>query len=76
MSRLTGPFDAALSASESDTVDSVGDLFPQASIRWNRGLHNFMAYTQWGIPVGSYSADRLANIGTNHWSADAGGGYT
>jgi hypothetical protein len=35
-----------------------------------------MAYTMLGVPVGSYDVGRLANIGTNHWSADAGGGYT
>jgi hypothetical protein len=29
-----------------------------------------------GVPVGSYELGRLANIGTNHWSLDAGGGYT
>ena len=39
-------------------------------------MHNFIAYTMAGIPVGAYEADRLANIGTNHWAVDAGGGYT
>ena len=29
-----------------------------------------------GVPVGSYKVGRLANLGTNHWSLDAGGGYT
>src|SRR5205085_10392141 len=40
------------------------------------GAHNFMAYTMGGIPVGTYDTDRLANFSTNHWSVDAGGGYT
>jgi hypothetical protein len=28
------------------------------------------------VPVGAYDKGRLANIGTNHWALDAGGGYT
>ena len=41
-----------------------------------RGSHNFMVYTMAGVPVGDYSASRLANLGTNHWSLDVGGGYS
>ncbi len=73
---LTGPSGGTLTGSQSDTVDSVGDLYPAAYLKWNRGNHNYIAYTMAGIPVGSYSVDRLANLGTNHWSWDAGGGYT
>ena len=35
-----------------------------------------MAYSMAGVPAGSYNAGRLVNLGTNHWSLDAGGGYT
>lgn len=35
-----------------------------------------MVYGTGGVPVGTYSQDRLANLGTNHSSLDAGGGYT
>ena len=73
---LTSPGGAVLSRNASDSLTSVGDLFPTASLRWNNGNHNWMAYTQIGVPVGSYQVGRLANLGTNHWSADAGGGYT
>ena len=73
---LTGPGGGVLSRSESDSLTAVGDLYPSASLRWNHGVHNTMVYTMLGVPVGSYKAGRLANIGTNHWSADAGGGYT
>jgi hypothetical protein len=34
---------------------------------------------QWqlaGIPADSCQLGRLASIGLNHWSIDAGGGYT
>lgn len=73
---LTSPSGGVQSGGQSDTLESVGDLYPTASLKWNRGNHNFLAYTMAGVPVGSYSAGRLANLGTNHWSLDAGGGYT
>ena len=75
-STLTGPGGSAVSGSQSDSLTSVADLYPMGSLKWNRGVHNYMAYTMLGVPVGSYEAGRLANIGTNHWSADVGGGYT
>ena len=73
---LTGPGGGVVSGRESDSLTSVGDLYPTASLKWNDGNHNWMAYTMAGVPVGCYSAGRLANLGTNHWSLDAGGGYT
>ena len=73
---LTGPGGGILAGSQSDTLTSVGDLFPSASIRWNDGVHNTMVYTMIGVPVGSYKKGRLANIGSNHWAVDMGGGYT
>ena len=73
---LKGPAGDVLSAAESDSLTAFGDLYPSASLRWNHGVHNTMGYAMLGVPVGSYKAGRLANIGTNHWAADAGGGYT
>ena len=73
---LTGPGGGVLSGSASDSLTAFGDLFPSASLRWNHGVHNTMVYIMGGVPVGSYDVDRLANIGLNHWSVDAGGGYT
>jgi hypothetical protein len=73
---LTGPGGSALSGGQSDSLTSAADLYPMGSLKWNRGVHNYMAYTMLGVPVGSYEAGRLANLGTNHWSADVGGGYT
>ena len=73
---LTGPGGAVLSRNESDSLTSVGDLYPSGALRWNHGNHNAMVYTMLGVPVGSYAVGRLANLGTNHWSADVGGGYT
>ena len=73
---LTGPGGGTLTGRQSDSRTGVGDLYPSASLRWNRGVHNYMAYAMAGVPVGAYDAARLANLGINHWSLDAGGGYT
>jgi hypothetical protein len=73
---LTGPRGATLIGGVSDSRTSVGDLYPMAALKWNRGVHNFMAYTMADVPVGSYDRANLANIGSNHWALDAGGGYT
>jgi len=72
----TGPGGTVLTRGQTDSLTSVGDLYPTANLKWNDGNHNYMAYTMAGVPVGSYTAGRLANLGTNHWSLDAGGGYT
>jgi len=60
----------------SDTVSGFGDLYPQFALRWNAGVHNYLAYITGDIPVGSYSSTRLANIGIGHAAIDVGGGYT
>lgn len=73
---LSGPGGGTIGGGRRDTRTGVGDLYPLGTLKWNDGMHNLMAYTMAGIPVGSYSAERLANIGTGHWSIDAGGGYT
>ena len=73
---LTGPGGGTLSGSASDSLTDVADLYPSASLRWNHGVHNTMVYAMAGVPIGGYEVGRLANIGTNHWSVDAGGGYT
>lgn len=64
------------SDSISDSVTSVGDLYPNFALRWNAGVNNFMVYTTGDIPVGAYDSMRLSNIGLGHGAIDAGGGYT
>lgn len=59
-----------------DSVTGFGDLFPQFSMRWNSGVHNFMTYLTGDIPVGAYDSTRLANIGIGHGAIDGGFGYT
>jgi len=64
------------SGSVADSVTGFGDLYPVAAIRWNAGVHNFIAYATGDIPVGAYDPNRLVNIGIGHGAIDGGGGYT
>ena len=73
---LTGPFGRQLSGGRSDSLTGATDIYSIGELKWRSGRNNYMAYGMLGIPVGSYDKNRLANIGTNHWSIDAGGGYT
>jgi hypothetical protein len=58
------------------SVSGFGDLIPQVSLRWNKGVHNFMTYATGDIPVGTYDPNRLANLGIGHGAIDGGFGYT
>jgi hypothetical protein len=59
-----------------DTTTGFSDLYPIASLAWNRGVHNWMTYVTGDIPTGDYDPTRLSNIGIGHAAIDAGGGYT
>jgi hypothetical protein len=71
-----GQFAATRMGSIGDSITSVGDLYPQATLKWNAGVHNFMTYLTGDIPVGAYDPSRLANLGIGHGAIDGGGGYT
>jgi hypothetical protein len=71
-----GPLVTNRMGSIGDSVTSVSDLYPLASLKWNIGVHNFMTYVTGDIPVGAYDSTRLANIGLGHGAIDSGGGYT
>jgi hypothetical protein len=71
-----GPFGTVRSGSLSDTLVSVGDLYPVMSLKWHNGVHNWMTYVTGDIPVGDYQPTRLANTGIGHGAIDGGGGYT
>jgi hypothetical protein len=58
------------------SVGGFGDLYPQAFLRWNSGVHNYMTYVTGDIPVGAYDPQRLANLGIGHGAVDGGFGYT
>jgi hypothetical protein len=76
LTAMIGGLSATRVGGISDSLWGVADLYPLASLRWNQGVHNFMVYGTGDIPVGSYDASRLANIGIGHGAADGGVGYT
>jgi hypothetical protein len=71
-----GQFAAMRMGSIGDSITSFGDLYPEATLKWNAGVHNFMTYLIGDIPVGAYDPSRLANLGIGHGAVDGGGGYT
>jgi hypothetical protein len=71
-----GPLGFTVGGSRTDDVTAGGDLSPQASLRWNSGVNNWMVYVTGDVPVGLYSATSLANMGIGHGTIDFGGGYT
>lgn len=73
---LTGPRGNTVSGSRTEDLTGFGDVFPQATLKWNDGVNNYMTYLTGGIPVGAYDPDRLANLGIGHGAVDWGGGYT
>jgi hypothetical protein len=76
ISGTLGPFPFFRSDSLSQTVEGFGDLYPMATLRWNRGVDNYMLYVTGDIPGGLYSSSNLANIGIGHGAVDSGVGYT
>ena len=60
----------------SDSRWGFADVYPQASLRWNTGVNNFMVYMMGDVPVGTYDSSRLANFGIGHGAIDGGVGYT
>ena len=72
---LGGPgFTVGRSLTES--VTGFGDLAPEALLRWNFGVNNFMTYVTGNLTTGRYDPTRIANLGIGHNAIDAGGAYT
>jgi hypothetical protein len=71
-----GGLTATRFGSISDARDGFSHLYPQASLRWNSGVNNYMACMSGDIPVGTYDSSRLANFGIGHGAIDGGIGYT
>jgi len=76
LTAAAGPIVATRTGILGDSLVSYGDLVPNATLRWNHGVNNYMAYITGDVPVGNYDPMRLANLGLGHWTVDAGGGYT
>jgi hypothetical protein len=70
------PFSFIRSESVGDSVTGAGDLYPQATLKWNNGVNNFMVYATGDVPVGTYSATSLSSLGIGHGAVDGGAGYT
>src|SRR5262245_42886420 len=73
---LIGPRGRTITGSREEAVWGFGDVIPAATMKWNDGVNNYMAYVTGAIPVGSYEQDRLANLGLGHGAIDGGGAYT
>jgi hypothetical protein len=58
------------------TLASGASTAPMAQIHWSSGVNNWMTYATRNVPVGTYNARDLANIGIGHGAIDGGGGYT
>jgi hypothetical protein len=76
LTAMVGPLSVTRQGSISDSTLGVGDLYPKATLRWNKGVNNFMTYVTGDIPVGDYSSTSLANLGIGHGAVDGGAGYT
>jgi hypothetical protein len=76
LSASLGPLTLTRYGSISDSLTAFGDLIPQASLRWNSGVHNVMIYGTTNIRVGSYESTRLANTGLGFNAWVGGLGYT
>ena len=76
LNAAVGPIDFTVSGGREDSVTGFGDLIPQASLRWNMGVHNVMTYVTGNAPIGAYDSRRFANLGIGHAAIDSGAGYT
>jgi hypothetical protein len=70
---LTGPLGNTISGERGQSIWGFGDVYPQASLKWNFGVHNLMTYVMGNVPIGAYDPNRLANLGIGHASIDWGG---
>jgi hypothetical protein len=73
---LAIPNGPTISGQRTDSVSGFGDLYPMATLKWNKGVHNYLWYLTGDIPVGNYKPARLANLGIGHGAIDSGVGYT
>jgi hypothetical protein len=71
-----GPIPFSRTIALSDTTTGFSDLVPQFSLRWNFGVSNVMTYITGAVPIGTYNAADLANLGAGHSALDGGVGYT
>jgi hypothetical protein len=74
---LGGPgFTISRNLGDADAITGFGDAAPMFNVRWNNGVHNYMAYITGNLTIGRYDPTRLANLGIGHNALDVGGAYT
>ena len=73
---VAGPLGNTIESNRTDEITGGSDLYGLGTLKWHDGVHNYIAYTMFAAPTGAYQLGRLANLSTNHWSLDGGGGYT
>jgi len=73
---VTGRQGNTFTGQRTDTVSGGSDIYGLGTLKWHDENNNYLAYTMFGAPTGAYQLGRLANLSTNHWAVDAGGGYT
>jgi hypothetical protein len=76
LTATSGDTVATRQGSIEDARNGFSDLYPEATLRWNSGVNNFMVYSIGDIPVGTYNSANLANLGIGHGAIDGGFGYT
>ncbi|HEV3395643.1 MAG TPA: transporter [Xanthobacteraceae bacterium] len=76
LSGTLGPIPFMRTDSLFDAATGFGDLYPMATLRWNKGVDNYMVYVTGDVPVGMYNSSSIANLGIGHGAIDSGAGYT
>jgi len=76
LTATAGPLTAMRQGTIEDGRDVFSDLYPEATLRWNRGVNSWMIYGMGDVPVGTYNSANLANGSIGHGAVDTGVGYT
>jgi hypothetical protein len=76
LTATAGPLTVTRQGAIEDGRDVFSDLYPEATLRWNNGVNNWMTYVMGDIPVGTYNSANLANGSIGHGAIDSGVGYT
>ena len=63
MASAIGRVQASVDDVAYDRQQGYNDVLPSATLRWNSGVNNYLAYAQGEIPIGTYDPLRLANFG-------------
>jgi hypothetical protein len=76
LTATAGPLTVTRQGAIEDGRDVFSDLYPEATLRWNSGVNNWMTYVMGDLPVGTYNSANLANGSIGHGAIDSGVGYT